>query len=106
MKVTIESLEGKAKIYLVDPKRVEFSRYSNVAESIIYNKDDLEVFLWGSDIERGMIETMEARYILLEHHGVSSLQEYNAIKGTRKMQPMVIIIDEFESVSHGDNIMK
>jgi len=67
-----------AKIYLMDPKNIEFSKYSNIIENISYNYTDSVYFL------DELIATMELRYQMIRD-GLSPA----------RLPYYVVIIDEF-----------
>ncbi len=105
MKVVIESLKGKTDIILVDPKRVEFSKYKDISELYIYDAYKFSIFLNGDPELNypGYIDLIDARYKMFEEEGLKDIEEYNKKHPRKKMRRKILIIDEFESVSnHGD----
>jgi len=67
-----------AKIYLMDPKNIEFSKYSNIVDNIAYNYSDCLDFL------DELLATMELRYQMIRE-GLNPA----------RLPYYVVIIDEF-----------
>ena len=80
------------KLILVDPKKVEFTRYKNIPyldeDGIITNKDLAIVKL------HGLVTEMEKRYSLFSEAGVNELSKYNN-QVTEKLPRIILIFDEF-----------
>lgn len=79
------------RVLLVDPKFVEFSRYSGLPhaltkESIVQTSDGIAALDY-------LIEEMENRYVCFREQGVANIDEYNK-KATDKLPYLVLIIDE------------
>ncbi len=72
----------KSKIYLVDPKKIEFSIYSSFNNTKVYNTFDQTISLLDK-----LIDTMELRYSKLD----------------KKYDPIVLIIDEFSDLIFQDS---
>ena len=106
---------AELKIVLIDPKKVEFSIYSPIANHFLANvpDDDSEPIITDvKKVERtlnSLCKEMDTRYDLLKLAGARNIKEYNRKfvsrqlnpeKGHRFMPYIVVIIDEF-----GDLIM-
>ncbi len=83
------------KLMLIDPKKVEFSKYNDLPHllcPVISDAKDGKVAL------KKMVDEMERRYELLARVGASKIAEYNEIaelEHYEKMSNIVLIIDEF-----------
>lgn len=83
------------KLMLIDPKKVEFSKYNDLPHllcPVISDAKDGKVAL------KKMVDEMERRYELLARVGASKIAEYNEIAEIEhydKMPNIVLIIDEF-----------
>ncbi len=106
---------AELKIVLIDPKKVEFSIYSNIANHFLAKipEDDEDPII--TDVTKvvktlnSLCKEMDTRYDLLKLAGVRNIKEYNQKfidrqlnpdKGHKYMPYIVVIIDEF-----GDLIM-
>ena len=78
------------RLYLIDPKQVEFVRYKNIPhlEKIVTKKEE------AIEVLKSLVEEMEKRYELFARTGVNELKKYNAITLT-KLPRIVVIFDEF-----------
>ncbi len=78
------------KLFLIDPKRVEFSRYKNIPhlEKIVTKKEEAIKVL------KSLVDEMEKRYELFEKEGVNEIKKYNKNVLT-KLPRLVVIFDEF-----------
>lgn len=105
---------NELKFVLIDPKKVEFSVYSSIANHFIATVDDDEEPII-TDVTKvvrtlnSLCTLMDRRYDLLKQAGARNIKEYNEKYVTRKlrltdgheyMPYIVVIIDEF-----GDLIM-
>ena len=106
---------AELKIVLIDPKKVEFSIYSPIANHFLAKvpDDDAEPII--TDVSKvvrtlnSLCKEMDTRYDLLKQAGARNIKEYNKKfimrqlnpdKGHRFMPYIVVVIDEF-----GDLIM-
>lgn len=109
---------AELKIVLIDPKKVEFSIYSPIANHFLAmvpgdNDEDLEPII--TDVTKvvrtlnSLCKEMDTRYDLLKAAGTRKIKEYNKKFIARQLNPenghkfmpyIVVIIDEF-----GDLIM-
>lgn len=109
MKVCIETLKKKADIYLMDPKRVEFSKYKDEVKWYQYQANQFDLLLhWIEGVWLSwIIPIMEKRYEIFDLQEVKDIEQYNSMdcNKRKKMKPIVIIIDEFESISSQLDIM-
>ena len=87
--ITTNSPE-ELRLYLIDPKKVEFSRYKNIPhlEKIVTDKDEAIKVL------KSLVDEMERRYTLFEKEGVNELKKYNK-NSLIKLPRIVVIFDEF-----------
>lgn len=88
------------KLILVDPKQVEFSLYSKLGKAYLA-KDVITDADTAYSALCDVINLMESRYTTLSENAVRNIGEYNAIEGVKKMQYLVVVIDEY-----GDLIMQ
>ena len=106
---------AELKIVLIDPKKVEFSIYSNIANHFLAKvpDDDAEPII--TDVTKvvrtlnSLCKEMDTRYDLLKQAGARNIKEYNQKFFARQLNPerghrfmpyIVVVIDEF-----GDLIM-
>jgi S-DNA-T family DNA segregation ATPase FtsK/SpoIIIE len=85
-------LKNDACLYLVDPKTVEFSMYSDLdsVKSLVHTVEDAHHLI---DEVRGLMET---RFAYLSKAKVRSAAEYNnRVSPERRMRPVVIVVDEW-----------
>lgn len=89
------------RFILVDPKRVEFSKYRSMPhllfDNIVYEPDDvLSSLKWAAN-------EMERRYMLMSKYGCSQLSAYNALPDVAsgkfdRLPHIIIIIDELADI--------
>lgn len=84
----------KLKLILIDPKRLEFAPYADIAHLlfpiITQSKEAVLVLQW-------LVSTMEQRYEQMAHCGVRNIADYNSICHKYNMEQfpyMVLMIDE------------
>lgn len=85
----------EVKLILVDPKRVELTRYNGIphllAPVIIKPKKVISALKWAS-------AEMEERYRKFASAGARNLENYNEIAGFQAMPYIIIIIDELADI--------
>lgn len=106
---------AELKIVLIDPKKVEFSVYSSIANHFLAKVPDEDAEPIITDVTKvvrtlnSLCKEMDTRYDLLKAAGARNLKEYNKKFIARQLNPenghrfmpyIVVIIDEF-----GDLIM-
>lgn len=106
---------AEMKIVLIDPKKVEFSIYSNIERHFLAKIADEDADPIITDVTKvvntlnSLCKEMDNRYDLLKMAGVRNIKEYNAKFTARQLNPehghnympyIVVIVDEF-----GDLIM-
>lgn len=106
---------AELKIVLIDPKKVEFSVYSSIANHFLAKVPDEDAEPIITDVTKvvrtlnSLCKEMDTRYDLLKMAGARNLKEYNKKFISRQLNPdhghkfmpyIVVIIDEF-----GDLIM-
>ena len=105
---------SELKIVMVDPKKVEFSIYSPIANQFLAKLEDEEdAIITDNDrvvkTLKALCKLMDDRYALLKKAHVRNIKEYNDLFKKRRLNPLeghdfmpyyVVIIDEF-----GDLIM-
>ncbi|MBR6250448.1 MAG: DNA translocase FtsK [Bacteroidales bacterium] len=105
---------SQLKFVMVDPKKVEFSIYSNLENHFIAKMPEQENAIITDDdnakaVLNSLTQEMEDRYKLLEMAKLRNIKEYNKAFISRKLNPehghkflpyIVVIIDEY-----GDFIM-
>lgn len=99
LEVVIKSLSQQLPasllhLVLIDPKRVEFSKFHglpHLMSPIIYEYEETLHMLYSLTVE------MESRYEILQASGKSNITEFNASKRDKKKQLpfVVVVIDEF-----------
>jgi len=85
-------LKCDACLYLIDPKTVEFSMYSDLdsVKSLVHTVEDAHLLI--EDV-RGLMET---RFTYLSKAKVRSASEYNErVSPEKRMRPVVIVVDEW-----------
>ena len=104
---------AELKIVLIDPKKVEFSIYSPIANHFLakVHDDDAEPII--TDVSKAvrtlnsLCKEMDTRYDLLKQAGALNIKEYNKKfimrqlnpdKGHRFMPYIVVVIDEFSDL--------
>jgi len=88
---------SELKLILVDPKRVELTKYDNIPHLLTPVISGLEVDKTISALKWSVAET-ERRYKLLQESGVRNIEEYNGKKDNDPMPFIVIIIDELNDL--------
>lgn len=91
LRVFIESLQGKAELYLVDPKRTELLRYKDIAKWYDYADDKVATMVdW-------QYAQMMSRYEKFAKIGVGNIDEYNK-KSKVKEERRIIVIEEYANI--------
>jgi DNA segregation ATPase FtsK/SpoIIIE-like protein len=87
--ITTNSPE-ELRLYLIDPKQVEFVRYKDIPhlEKIVTKKEE------AIEVLKKLVNEMEKRYELFAKAGVNELKKYNKIS-SNKLPLIVVIFDEF-----------
>ena len=83
------------KLMLIDPKKVEFSKYANLPHLLCPIVTDAKE---GKEALKRLVQEMERRYELLSERGAAKISEYNEfaeIQGFEKMSNIVLVCDEF-----------
>lgn len=94
------------KLMLIDPKKVEFSKYNNLPHLLCPIITDARE---GKEALKRLVQEMERRYECLSEKGASKISEYNEfaeIQGFEKMPNIVLVCDEFSDFmsEHGKEI--
>ena len=78
------------RLFLIDPKQVEFIRYKNIPhlEKIVTKKEE------AVEVLKYLVDEMERRYSLFMKEGVNEIKKYNK-KSLIKLPRIVVIFDEF-----------
>jgi hypothetical protein len=81
------------KLYLIDPKQVEFSKYQNIPhlEKIVTKKEEV------IEVLKYLVDEMEKRYTLFKECKVNEIKKYNQ-NSLIKLPRIVVIFDEFASL--------
>lgn len=91
-------LPSQLRIALIDPKRVEFSKFKDIPHLLngkIY-KDSDEI----SQLLSELCEEMDERYKLIEKEGYRNIFEYNSFLNEKERIPVIlVIIDEYADLS-------
>jgi S-DNA-T family DNA segregation ATPase FtsK/SpoIIIE len=83
------------KLMLIDPKKVEFSKYANLPHLLCPIITDAKE---GKEALKRLVQEMERRYEMLSEKGASKISEYNEfaeLQGFEKMPNIVLVCDEF-----------
>ena len=90
------------ELLLVDPKRVEFSIYSDLPHSItsrpINELDEIKSAF------NYLVEVMEERYKTFENKELRNISEYNE-RYSPKLPYIFVIVDEFATISDDEEVM-
>jgi S-DNA-T family DNA segregation ATPase FtsK/SpoIIIE len=92
--VILSLMSKDSKIYLIDPKMVEFGMYDKMRsiESIENTAEEA-----GGRIE-SIRKIMESRFLMLKKYGCRNVHEFNSRANSRIMRPIVLIIDEWADI--------
>jgi hypothetical protein len=82
----------KVDIYLIDPKRVEFTMFQKYVKEV--SRSDAEII----DTLAFLKEETDRRYKLLEKHGCVNIKEY------KKLKYILCIIDEYADLAENDTM--
>ncbi|WEG18530.1 FtsK/SpoIIIE domain-containing protein [Alkalihalophilus pseudofirmus] len=94
--MTPEELE----LYLIDPKKVEFSQFKQFEQVKIVETDAEK----SVSILANLINIMEERYELLSNANAKSLKDYNA-KSNNKLPYIVVVVDEFADLRMSNKVV-
>lgn len=95
MSLIMRNTPEELKLVMIDPKRVEFGKYKDIAHLMcppINDSNKAYIAL------NKLVDLMEFRYRLFEKTGVSNIKQYNADaleNGKDKLPYIVLICDEF-----------
>ncbi len=96
MTLLMRNRPEQLKLVLVDPKRVEMSKYRDIPHllcPIVKEPNEARNCL------KKLVEEMERRYSILEYSGVSGIREYNeewAVENNKEPLPFIVcVLDEF-----------
>lgn len=95
MSLIMKTTPDELKIMLIDPKRVEMSKYKEMPHllcPIISEYDQSKVAM------NKLVAEMERRYQLFEDAGVSKISQYNEYAEEEGLEPLpiiVVVIDEY-----------
>ena len=95
MSLIMRNTTDELKLIMVDPKRVEFSKYKEMPHLLCPPINDPMKAYYALN---KLVDEMEARYSLFEERGVSNLKQYNQDQeenGREKLPYIVLIVDEF-----------
>jgi DNA segregation ATPase FtsK/SpoIIIE, S-DNA-T family len=92
----------EVELLLIDPKRVEFSIYSDLPHSITSRPiNELEEIKSAFDY---LVVTMEERYKVFENKELRNIAEYNQ-RYSPKLPYIFVIVDEFATISDDEEVM-
>ena len=87
------------KFILIDPKKVEFSLFEEIKDFFIAGMDGERMIITDlnktSSLFEMLCKEMDERYELLKQHFVKNIKEYNSLPKIKKMQYIVVVVDEF-----------
>lgn len=96
--LTRQNTPDQLRLILIDPKRVELSRYKDLLHlecPILFDQEKAQAAMeW-------LVKHMEERFDLLEKAGCVNIAEYNTNNVT-KLPRFVVVIDEFADLSLAD----
>lgn len=86
---------NELKMILIDPKRVEFSKYKELPHLYVpvinEPKEVIKALVWAAS-------HMDDRYKIFAKSGARNIEQYNEIAGFQAMPYLVIIIDELADI--------
>lgn len=95
MSLIMRNTPEELKLVMIDPKRVEFGKYKDIAHLMCPPVNDSNKAFVALN---KLVDLMEFRYRLFEKAGVSNIKQYNADaleNGKDKLPYIVLICDEF-----------
>ena len=95
MSLIMRNTPDELKLVMIDPKRVEFGKYKDIAHLMCPPINDSNKAYLALN---KLVDVMEFRYRLFEKTGVSNIKQYNADaleNGKDKLPYIVLICDEF-----------
>lgn len=95
MSLIMRNTPDELKLVMIDPKRVEFGKYKDIAHLMCPPVNDSNKAYVALN---KLVDLMEFRYRLFEKVGVSNIKQYNADaleNGKDKLPYIVLICDEF-----------
>lgn len=92
--ITLSILKIDAKVYLVDPKMVEFNIYENIDNVPMIVNDIPGV----KEVIEEVTKIMDSRFLRLKSNGSRNIHDYNIAKPKKRMEPIVVIIDEWADI--------
>lgn len=95
MSLIMRNSPEELRLVMIDPKRVEFSKYKEIPHLMCPPITDAHKAFVALN---KLVELMESRYTLFEKVGVSNIKQYNADaleNGKDKLPYVVLICDEF-----------
>jgi len=89
--------EKNVKFALIDPKKVEFSYYSNIEQLMypIVTEPDIALAMLSD-----LVDEMEIRFKAMSRASVNTIDDYNKKKSGNQMPHIVLVIDEFSDLMH------
>jgi len=91
-------LSGRpVKFALIDPKKVEFSYYSNIEHLMYPIVTDPDVAL---ALLSDLVDEMEIRFKAMSKTAVNTIDDYNEKKPNKQIPHIVLVIDEFSDLMH------
>lgn len=94
LKHTADSLQ----LALIDPKRVEFARYSKLP--YLYRGGIATETTQAREMLQELVVEMDARYAMFEQLGVANIAD--ARKQGRQLSFIVVVVEEMSALVHGD----
>lgn len=85
------------KFALIDPKKVEFTHYSDLKQLMYPVITDSDNAL---DVLSDLVCEMEARFVTMAKASVNTITDFNRKKPRKKMPYIVLVIDEFSDLMH------
>ncbi len=99
MSLLLKKTPEQLRLILIDPKRIEFALYADIAHLLMPIVDDAQS---AGAVLRWAVSEMERRYELLATHGVRNLYDYEKLyvktPELERLPFIVIIIDELSDL--------
>ncbi|KKN11740.1 hypothetical protein LCGC14_1023430 [marine sediment metagenome] len=85
------------KLVLIDPKKVEFSYYTNIKQLMYPVVTDAENAL---NVLTDLVDEMEIRFKAMSRSSVNTIKDFNCKNQNNIMSHIIFVIDEFSDLMH------
>lgn len=106
MSLIMRNSPDELRLLIIDPKRVELSKYNNIPHllaPIIKDAREAKVALLR------LAEVMDERYDIFEEEGAVDLKEYNAFmkaQGKEGMPSIIVVVDEYADLFESEKLIE